>query len=244
MRTVNANKRASLERMENHDGMMHDHSMMHDHGMMDNSGASQHLLCPQDGMGMIMYMEGFRWTLKGGGSCLNFFVASWKLDTTPKFLLAMVCVVLMGIATEGIARWKHSVGQKYQSASNLRETNLRKLYLLQTGLQAATILSAYLLMLVVMTYSLELLLCVVGGLMIGYYIFDGDVIRHGGGSVCCNFLEACGEESAEFAPTDAATPTNLTESLLPRTTNDGFGSCCNDEEDCETNGVTNGVGPL
>lgn len=47
---------------------------------------------------------------------------------------------------------------------------------------------AYVLMLATMTYSLEILICVISGLMIGYFVFGGDLYNHAG-SVCCQFLE-------------------------------------------------------
>ena len=144
-------------------------------------------------MGMVMYMDGFHWTLKGeNSSCLNFLVASWKLNTVARFVCCMVCVVAMGIATEGINRWKHSVFQTLQKTTTTTTSNgkRQRLVVMHTGLQGLSILSAYLLMLVVMTYSLELLVCVVGGLMIGHYVFDGDaLLQRGGGTLCCNFLE-------------------------------------------------------
>lgn len=194
-------------------------------GMGDDS---QHMLCKD--MGMVMYMDGFHWTLKGDHSCLNLFFGSWTLDTIPKFLMAMLLVIGLGVATEGINRWKHSVNHGSQGSSQH----------LRAGLQALSIASAYLLMLVVMTYSIELLLCVVVGLMIGYYWFDADEIHHGGGTPCCNFLES-GE-----------TGDNMTQALLSSETTNGnglstsndveetFESCCNNNE----NGIEIGNGSL
>jgi len=205
-----------------HHGM---HDMHHDHAatmavsdasVADDSTPS-HKLC-QSAMGMVMYMEGFQWTLKGKGTCLNFFFESWMLDTAPKFVAAMVCVVAMGIATEGISRWKHDVAQKARETDSRRNTiNDNRLRVMHTCLQGLSIMSAYMLMLVVMTYSLELLSCVILGLMIGYYIFDGDSLHHRGGTPCCNFLEGGGSDGTEAG-------TSLTEALLPRTTSLGGGS--------------------
>lgn len=197
--------------------------------MGDAPDLNNNLLCQSDGMGMIMYMEGFQWTLKGEGSCLNFFVGSWTLDTVPKFMAAMVCVVAMGIATEGIRRWKHDVGRAARSLGRNSNSNSGggRLRVTHTCLQGLSILSAYLLMLVVMTYSLELLFCVILGLMIGYYVFDGDSLGHGGGTPCCSFLEG----------SDGGTQdgTSLTESLLPRTTTASFGGGINSNSNNNNN---------
>ena len=217
--------------------MMHDHvSVMVDDANHDDD---RHLLLcsSSNDTGMVMYMEGFRWTLKGGGSCLNFFVASWKLNTVPRFVASMVVVLVLGIATEGIARWKHTNAmawkKKQQTANNAnhnnnnnnnRNRNRRRLRALQQAcLQALSILLAYLLMLVVMTYSLELLLCVLGGLMVGYYVFDGDELHHGGGgSICCSFLlDNDDDEAAATAATGTTDSNNtMTEALLPRPSSD------------------------
>lgn len=216
-------------------GMNHDHASMTGMGSMgDDASSHGHLLCQSD-MGMIMYMEGFQWTLKGEGSCLNFFFESWKLDTIPKFLAAMVCALAMGVATEGINRWKHNVAQQSKRTDNGFRvgTDGRKLRLMHSCLQGLSILSAYLLMLVVMTYSLELLFCVILGLMIGYYVFDGDSLHHGGGTPCCNFLEGSDGTEAGSALTEALlTTTTSTGGDLDETTRidaPASYSCCNEE---------------
>lgn len=196
------------------------------------------------GMGMIMYMEGFQWTLKKSSTCLNFYFPSWTLDTTTKFVAAMVCVLVMGIVTEGVAKVRYSVSKKVATAvatvatqnhttnEQRRNRDYRYYYYyysyVQTGLQGLNALCAYLLMLVVMTYSLELVGCVILGLMIGYYVFDGDHYKLGsgssGGSPCCNFLdhttashENNNTSSSATADEDGngTTMTMLVEALLP-----------------------------
>ena len=261
---------------EMHDHMdtmhtMHDmHHGNHDHASMmamgDDSQGGEHLLCSSDGMagGMVMYMEGFQWTLQGEGSCLNLFVASWKLDTYWKFFAAMVCVVGMGIATEGINRWKHTAAQAANayarttnSTNNSNHHHHQYAAMQHTCLQGLSILSAYLLMLVVMTYSLELLSCVIVGLMIGHYVFDGDSLHRGtGGTPCCTFLETrttgtTGERSDDNGNgTTEAVGSSLTDPLLSRTTpsdNNGsttlattskgtlvVNSCCSNEDGAGT----------
>jgi len=190
----------------------HHLTMHHDYGMPIGTSAvadddsSSNSFC--QGMGMVMYMEGFQWTLNRETSCLNFYFPTWKLDTTHKFVAAMICVFIMGIVTEGITRLKHEVSQKARETSNTRRAS--KLWYMQTCLQGLNALAAYMLMLAIMTYSLELLCCVVLGLMVGYFLFEGDLYNHGAGSPCCNFLEDDNERD-----NDDGMIATLVEALLP-----------------------------
>jgi len=77
-------------------------------------------------------------------------------------------------------------------------------------LRGLSTLLAYTLMLVTMSYSFEFLICVVVGLMAGYYLFDGELYNYAAGTPCCTFLED-GEEE----PGDETIMTTLVESLLP-----------------------------
>ena len=216
--------------------MMHHDMMHHDHASMmaeADGGDTGHLLCHSD-MGMIMYMDGFQWTLKGESSCLNFFFGSWTLNTIPKFVAAMVVVFAMGILTEYVNRWKHSVQQQISRplAGNSSETS--QIRWLHTGLQGLSILSAYLIMLVVMTYSLELLFCVIGGLMAGYYIFDGDELHHGGGTPCCNFLEGNSSE-IDGSMAEALLPPSASREDVSGSTTNGNNATSNEHSCCNNN---------
>jgi len=238
--------------MDMHESMHHDHASMMMMDMADiggdSSSASSHLLCnSSEDMGMIMYMDGFRWTLKGDGSCLNFLFPGWTLDTIPKFVAAMLCVIAMGVLTERINQLKHSVAEQAQSNPKYK--------LPHTCLQGLGIFSAYLLMLVVMTYSYELGLCVILGLMLGHYVFDGDLFHGGDGTPCCSVLErgSSSEQVDETTPLHEGLLTNGSShsngsraARLPTTTRRRssvlpgetvtFTSCCNDEGgDSQTN---------
>ncbi|KAG7354932.1 Ctr copper transporter family protein [Nitzschia inconspicua] len=184
------------------DHMHYIHDQQHDHdnieGVMGEVRNEGNEFC--QGMGMIMYMDGFQWTLKRQSSCLNFYFPTWTLDSQTKFVMAMLCVILMGIFTEAIGRIRHDVNKKARRTSSTRQLN--RLWYLQTVLQGANALMAYVLMLATMTYSLEILGCVVLGLMIGYFIFGGDLYNHAG-SVCCQFLEDEEEDSTMATMTNA-----------------------------------------
>jgi len=99
--------------------MHHDHAEMSTTMMMsDIADENSPSFC--HGMGMIMYMEGFQWTLKRKSSCLNFYFPSWKLDTIHKFIAAMLCVFIMAIMTEGIARLKYDISHRAKKRSTRR----------------------------------------------------------------------------------------------------------------------------
>jgi hypothetical protein len=201
-----------------HDNSHHDPEMMmlgmgNDDHIPLSDGASS--FC--EGMGMVMYMEGFQWSLAKGTqhSCLNFYFPSWTLNTRNKFIAAMICIVLMGILTEGIGRFKHDISKKarrLQSLSTSRSRNgsngvfslQNRLWYIQTILQGLSVFMAYVLMLVVMTYSLEMLCCVILGLVIGYFVFGGDLYQHSS-SPCCQFLEEEDDEDDNNEATVAAT---------------------------------------
>ena len=201
-------------------------------------------------------MEGFQWTLKRKSSCLNFYFPSWKLDTIHKFIAAMLCVFIMAIITEGIARLKYDISHRAKKRSTRRRhrhrhrlasvnnndnDNYNKLWYIQTFLQGMNALFAYILMLVIMTYSLELLCCVIMGLMVGYFVFGGELYNHGAGSPCCNFLETEEEEDDDDdnERDDEGTTTMITlaEALLPtladNNDNDDDGNNNNNDDNYE-----------
>ena len=129
-------------------------------------------------------MEGFQWALKGESSCINLFFVSWTLDTAGKFIIGMLGVVLLGIGTEGISRIRHGVVNKARSCPP--EEHL-KYTLIQTGLHGLHAFSGYMLMLATMTFSCEMMLSVIIGLMIGYYSFGRTEVVSA--NPCCAFLE-------------------------------------------------------
>ncbi|MGK3743869.1 MAG: hypothetical protein ACI8RD_010248 [Bacillariaceae sp.] len=208
-------------------------------------------------------MEGFQWTLKRKSSCLNFYFPSWKLDTIHKFIAAMLCVFIMAILTEGIARLKYDISHKAKKqstrrrrslagASNYNYNNNNKLWYIQTFLQGMNALFAYILMLVIMTYSLELLCCVIMGLMVGYFVFGGELYNHGAGSPCCNFLETeDDDDDNERDDEGTTTMTTLVEALLPTLADNNDDDNHDDDNDddyehscCEDGGSSGGSGNI
>ena len=120
--------------------------------------------------GMIMYMDGFRFSLLGNNNpCLNLYFPGWTLDTRSKFWWAMMGVVLLGIITEAVS--------KLRSLSSKRLSGFLK-RLTITVLHGIQALVGYILMLATMTFSIELLVCVIVGLGLGFALFYDDEDAH------------------------------------------------------------------
>lgn len=111
--------------------------------------------------GTSMYMDGFHWM---NPTCIIYLFPGWVLTSSGKVAAASIGTLLFGIALEAVI-WKRrlvvqsfSTGWKRLAASTL-------FY----GLQLTM---GYLIMLVVMTYSGPLFMCVVLGLMGGHAMFN------------------------------------------------------------------------
>jgi hypothetical protein len=137
-------------------------------------------------------MEGFQWTLKGESNCINLYFPGWTLDSAGKVVAAMIGVILLAIGTEAISKLRNNLSKKSRTAGVAER---KKLSMIQTTLHGFHAFTGYILMLATMTYSLELLFCVILGLVIGYATFGGDTYNHVTTNPCCAFLE---EEAMEL----------------------------------------------
>jgi hypothetical protein len=133
------------------------------HDLAESTGFCQHMF-------MVMSMSGFQWSLVGHtpGDCLNYFAPAWKLDDRGKFQGAMVYTVLLGLLTEG-SHALQVVLQPYVPP-RLRHVVNSLLYGLQRFM-------GYTIMLVSMTYSWELFLSVLVGVMLGRLLFPNATRR-------------------------------------------------------------------
>eukprot|EP00566_Odontella_aurita_P001495 CAMPEP_0113553588 /NCGR_PEP_ID=MMETSP0015_2-20120614/15696_1 /TAXON_ID=2838 /ORGANISM="Odontella" /LENGTH=239 /DNA_ID=CAMNT_0000454673 /DNA_START=291 /DNA_END=1010 /DNA_ORIENTATION=+ /assembly_acc=CAM_ASM_000160 len=128
---------------------------------------------------MAMYMSGFQWSLFADPSevpCLNLFSPSWTLDTRPKFFLGMLAVLLLALVTEGVSFLRMKMSKKPIERERRRRNSRtwrgkRKASLFRLGLHGLQALLGYLLMIAAMTYSIELLLSAIVGLIIGHGTF-------------------------------------------------------------------------
>jgi hypothetical protein len=166
-------------------------------------------------------------SLYGNQPCLNLLFSSWTLDSRWKFIFATVGVFVFAVLVEGFSKLRFFVVQTVkQSTGSSRARHRRpvlserqRLFLracipLFHGMQA---LAGYMLMLISMTFSLELLLAVVFGLTTGYAIFfdlpdiPEDPRQHVTNNPCCEYME---EECKEAAATDEVTDRDIDDALL------------------------------
>lgn len=183
--------------------------------------------------GMSMYMTGFHWTLSPANTysettnlpCLNLLSPQWTLDNEFKFLLGMISVICLGLCLECVAFfkvWVVMMIKKRRASGNefgfdiLNHVRYQRLCLsFLHGFQA---LIGYLLMLAAMTYSIELLLSAILGLVIGNSI-STNVMAKFQDTTRRNDDEATADDEVGFVP--ASSPccefvedANLTTALL------------------------------
>lgn len=136
--------------------------------------------------GSSMYMSGFRFTFSVASTntindippppCLNFLHDSFTLDTPWKFFFAAVLTVTLSFVTEALAAFrfkkqglKKGGGSRQWSATRICGVNSRKF--VRVFLHCLHGFMGYLLMMIAMTYSIELLLCVLVGSGLGYAVY-------------------------------------------------------------------------
>lgn len=168
---------------------------MNDHDHHSHGGDSQNYFCqPMDGNGMSMYMSGLKSSfMNPDAPCLNLLFPSYTLDSEFKFLAGMILVSGLGLLLEALPHWR----RKYIARLERVEGNEDKVQLVSSALHGCQALLGYLLMLVAMTYSIELLFSAVLGLSIGYYLFykqrrnrftGGNEVEPSSTTPCCEFL--------------------------------------------------------
>jgi len=120
------------------------------------------------GSGTDMFMQGFQVSGNANKNCVILFFKAWLLDTRFKFAVACIGVIFLGIAVEGLLCLRRLL----QSRKILRfiSSPIRRASII--SLFGLNIASGYLAMLVAMTYSVELFICMVVGLVIGHAIFN------------------------------------------------------------------------
>lgn len=130
-------------------------SGIHDHGTSTD-------FCSN--MFMVMAMSGFQWSLFGKtpGDCLSYLTPAWKLESRGKFQGAMVYTFLLAMLAEG----SHALQVVLRPHIPKRMEHVTNVIFL--GMQR---FMAYILMLVVMMYSWELLISVICGVMAGRLLF-------------------------------------------------------------------------
>jgi len=127
------------------------------------------------GQGVNMYMTGFvsyvtgKYRTDGGSttpSCLVLWFEDWVLDSQGKFFAACFGVLLLGLFTEGLTQ----VRRKVRTAT--RSMGVPEQALAMGFMYAVQLMFGYFCMLIAMTYQVELFVCVVVGLGVGYVTFN------------------------------------------------------------------------
>ena len=151
----------------------------------DGGNATEASFCV--GSGVSMYMEGFVFSLGSSKSnlCLNLLFPSGTLDTKPKFLLGCFLMMVFGGLIEllsALRKHVHKHGKHSSSSSSLSSldapsspsillTFVASSKIFDTSFHFIQAFLGYVIMLAVMTYSVELIASVCLGLALGHALF-------------------------------------------------------------------------
>jgi hypothetical protein len=138
-----------------------DHSL---HVVEGNSTEQQ--FCKNMGMPMVMYMRGFHMSTRSASTslpCLSYYFRSWVLDDRGHFNGAMVYSFLLALLTQCLSAVR-AVVVRHVTTKGTRKILLITIYTVQQFM-------GYLIMLIAMMYSVELLFAVVVGVALGNRIF-------------------------------------------------------------------------
>lgn len=128
----------------------------------DNDDFLKESFCSQDKMAMAMYMDGIHWSLfffkNPQHRCLTYFVQAWKLENASAFRGACVYSYLLALLVEGL------------SAVRLKIIQSTRSHLALTAIYGIQGLLGYMIMIIVMSFSMELILSVVAGLVTGHWL--------------------------------------------------------------------------
>jgi len=112
--------------------------------------------------GTSMYMDGFHWI--HDTTCVIYLFPSLVLSSQARFIGACFGTILFGMMVEAI------IFRRRKSIVNF-EPGMSRL-LASAGFYALQLTMGYLVMLVVMTYSIPLFVCCISGLVLGHVIFN------------------------------------------------------------------------
>lgn len=121
-----------------------------------------------NGAGTDMFMQGFQASGNSKDVCVILLFPSWILDTRTKFVIACIGVIILGLVIEALLCFRRKL-QKRRIFPRIGGLYRRLAIVTLFGINIA---SGYFAMLVAMTYSVELFICMVLGLVIGHGIFN------------------------------------------------------------------------
>jgi Ctr copper transporter family len=128
------------------------------HVDMESLAAAQQQFCYG---GTSMYMDGFHWM---NPTCVIYLFPGWVLSSSGKVAAASIGTLLFGIALEAVIWKRRSVVQSFPAGW--------KRLMASTLFYGLQLTMGYMIMLVVMTYSGPLFMCVIFGLMGGHALFN------------------------------------------------------------------------
>ena len=152
--------------------------------------------------GTDMFMTGFE-TIDPSPkkTCVILFFNAWTLDSWFKFAVAMVGVTLIGLAIEALIAVRRKISKRKGLFIRMTADSRRLLMVILFGLN---LILGYLAMLVAMTYSVELFMCVVLGLCVGHFIFNSKSSNVGESIDPC-----CASQQMANKPAFSRTPCDL-----------------------------------
>jgi hypothetical protein len=117
--------------------------------------------------GVSMFMQGFVSIVQekdGSTACVNLLFKYWTLDTTIKYVFACIGVFLLGIFIELLTMIRRRLHKEFKWSRG-RDIAMIIIHSMQ-------VVMSYFIMLVAMTYSVELFCMVCCGLIVGYVVFN------------------------------------------------------------------------
>jgi len=133
------------------------------------------------GMSMTMYMKGFQFTSFPNknndkkADCLTFLFKNWKLDSPGKFSSAMVSTFLLAVLSEIITIHGQTRIREFLLSRKKNHIYIRKFVMtLLYGIEQCL---GWALMLVSMTFSIELFVSVIFGIFVGKLLFPPSTTR-------------------------------------------------------------------
>jgi len=156
----------------------------------------------REGSGTDMYMQGFTTSGKPKDACVILLFNSWVLNSREKFGIGCVGVIFLGIAIEAMLCLRRLL-QSRRILPRLRGVSRRASIIF---LFALNIASGYLAMLVAMTYSVELFICMVVGLVAGHAFFNSEAPVGESVDPCCasQALPHSSDQKGEMTPRAAS----------------------------------------
>jgi hypothetical protein len=177
--------------------------------------------------GTSMYMDGFHWI--HDTTCVIYLFPQWVLSTQGKFAAACIGTLLFGVLVEYV------ISRRRDFVTKLSGGHYR--LFASAGFYGLQLIMGYLIMLVVMTYSIPLFLCCVMGLVGGHVLFNAkDALLSNNNS--SNKTLNAGSKS----DTQDAEATNMTDEerarKTPKDSTTTIPECyCNNTEPAQQNGT-------